>query len=151
MAILTRTLAVVAAVLLAGAAPKPGVEVTGAWIRATQPGAPAGAAYATLTNTGPAPDRLIGVATPAAGMAHLHQSVRKDGMASMKATPVLDLPAGRPTALAPGDYHIMLMGLTRPLAAGDRVPMTLTFETAGKKTVTFAVRNDAPSAPEHHH
>lgn len=150
MAILTRGLTIAAALALAGFAPAPqGVRATDAWVRATQPGAPNGAAYVTLTNTGKARDRLVAISTPAAKMAHLHQSLRKDGMASMSAVAALDLPPGKPVVLAPGSYHIMLMGLTGPLNAGDRARITLTFEKAGAQTVVFAVRDAAPAAHQH--
>lgn len=144
-----------ALLVLAACAPKPetppGVKVDGAWIRATQPGAETAAGYATLTNTGSKPDRLLGIASPAAAMAHLHESKTTDGMAQMAAVPALDLPPGKAVALAPGGYHIMLMDLAGPLAAGDRALVSLTFEKAGTVTVAFPVADAAPAASEHQH
>ncbi len=51
----------------------------------------------------------------------------------MKMRPVsaLDIPPGSTVALGTGGYHVMLTGLRQPLAVGDKVPLTLTFEKAG--------------------
>jgi hypothetical protein len=129
----------------------PGVAIDGPWIRATQPGAQTAAGYVTLTNTGSRPDRLVGVATPAAAMAHLHESKTVDGMAQMAGVSALDLPPGKAVALAPGGYHIMFMDLAGPLAAGDRALVSLTFEKAGTVTIAFPVTNTAPDTAEHNH
>lgn len=37
------------------------------------------------------------------------------------------IPAGGSLTLEPGSFHIMLMGVTAPIAAGDGVDITLTF------------------------
>jgi copper(I)-binding protein len=53
----------------------------------------------------------------------------------------VDLPAGKRVALAPGGYHLMLVGLRKPLAEGTRVPLTLTFAHAGSIDVEVAVES----------
>lgn len=52
----------------------------------------------------------------------------------------LEIPAGGTVQLAPGGYHIMLIGLTKDLNVGDTVQVTLKFENAGDVTVTAQVR-----------
>jgi copper(I)-binding protein len=49
----------------------------------------------------------------------------------------VDLPAGKTVKLAPGGYHVMLMGLNAPLQAGRSIPVKLTFELADKKRETI--------------
>jgi len=49
----------------------------------------------------------------------------------------VDLPAGKTVKLAPGGYHVMLMGLNTPLQAGRSIPLKLTFELADKKRETI--------------
>jgi copper(I)-binding protein len=51
----------------------------------------------------------------------------------------LDIPPGATVELKPGSYHIMMMNLSRPLAKGDTVKGSLTFEKAGKVDVEFSV------------
>ena len=43
-------------------------------------------------------------------------------------------------ALKPGSYHVMLIGLKKPLTAGETFPLTLTFEKAGNISVTVPVQ-----------
>ena len=57
----------------------------------------------------------------------------------MRATGALPVPAGGTLTLAPGGYHVMLLDLKRPLVAGDKVPLRLTFEKAGTIEVTVNV------------
>ena len=54
---------------------------------------------------------------------------------------------GETVVLEPGGYHIMLMGLTKPLTEGEMVPATLIFEHAGRIEVEFMV--DPPGGMDH--
>ena len=47
----------------------------------------------------------------------------------------LPIEPGKTVKLAPGGYHLMLMDLKTPLKQGDKVPLTLEFEKAGKVTL----------------
>ncbi|MFX7824674.1 copper chaperone PCu(A)C, partial [Acinetobacter baumannii] len=54
----------------------------------------------------------------------------------------LEVKPGQKITMQPGNgYHIMLMGLSKPLQAGEKVPATLIFEKAGKVDVTFNVED----------
>ncbi len=115
-----------------------------------QPAATAQAAggYMGVSNNGHHADRLIGVETPAAKSAMLHESsVGADGVAKMSHVEGIDLPAGETVVLEPGGYHIMLMGLTKPLTEGEMVPATLIFEHAGRIEMEFMV--DPPGGMDH--
>ena len=125
-----------------------GINVDQAWSRAAAAGR-TGVVYLTVTDTG-TPDRLIAAASPVAAHAELHESFTEQGIMKMRPVAGLPIEAGRPIALTPGGYHIMLMQLTKPLADGDRFPLTLTFEKAGAVTATVTVSKSGP-APMHHH
>jgi copper(I)-binding protein len=56
----------------------------------------------------------------------------------------LELPAGKTVSLAPGGYHVMLIGLGQPLKAGSTFDLHLSFEKAPEQTVSVQVRDDAP-------
>jgi len=58
-----------------------------------------------------------------------------------------DIPAGQPVTLKPGGEHIMLMGLNGPLREGQSFPLTLTFEKAGAREVTVAVKKPGAAGP----
>lgn len=104
------------------------LRVENAWIRAAVPGQSGTGAFMRLTATQPL--RLVGVSTPVAGVAEVHE-MRMDGdVMRMRAIPGLDLPAGQAVELKPGSYHLMLMSLKAPLKADTRVPVTLLLRDA---------------------
>lgn len=111
------------------------------WARATAPGQKAGGAYLKIENRGPSADRLLSAAAPAerAGRTELH-SMRMEGtVMRMREVAAIDIPAGQTVALEPGGLHIMMMGLTSPLKAGETLPLVLRFEKAGSVTVQVQV------------
>lgn len=119
--------------------PEAGIRITDAWARASAGNAATGAAYFTIT-AGAMPDRLTGAKSPVAATAEVHETTHDDGVMKMRAVPALTLEPGKPVTLAPGGYHLMLMGLKQPLKAGDSFPLELSFEKAQPITVTVKVQ-----------
>ena len=91
-----------------------------------------------LTIEADSADRLVGISTPIAGVAQVHNSKMKGKKMRMRRTESFDIPAGT-TEMKHGGTHIMLMQLSGPLVAGDHFPMTLTFENGGTVEVTVTV------------
>jgi periplasmic copper chaperone A len=150
--IVPRIAAALAALLLtaaSGLAAEPAeIEVSGVWARASAGMTQSGAAYLTLDNRGPTDDRLLGVATPSAKDAQLHEmSMDKDNVMHMRHVQGIALPAGKTVKLAPGGFHVMLMGLTAPLKAGDTFPLTLRFAKSGERTVEVTVMPMGAAGP----
>jgi periplasmic copper chaperone A len=105
------------------------VTVTDAWARATVTGQKATGAFMNLTAKDNA--KLVGVSSPVAAVAEIHEMKMDKDVMKMAALPNgLDLPAGKTVALKPGSYHVMLMDLKAPLAKDSTVPLTLTFQDA---------------------
>jgi len=52
----------------------------------------------------------------------------------------IEVPANGQVDLKPGGLHIMLIGLTGDLVAGEKIPLTLEFENAGKIQVEAEIR-----------
>ena len=129
------------------AAQSKAVEVDNAWARATPGKAETGAAYVTLKATAGA-DRLIGATTPVAKKAELHTMTMEGGVMKMRPLTGIDLPAGQPVTLKPGAMHIMLLGLTAPLHAGQSFPLTLQFEKAGTEMVDVSVEQIGAMGPQ---
>jgi copper(I)-binding protein len=70
----------------------------------------------------------------------------------MREVDAIPVPARGAVTLRPGGLHLMLIGLTRPLAAGETVPVTLRFERAGEVQATLAVQAAGARGPaEHRH
>jgi copper(I)-binding protein len=89
---------------------------------------------------GDQPDRLVSVSTPAADKAELHETISDKGVMKMRPVQGVPIPAGAMVTFSPGGYHVMLMGLKKPLVAGQSFPLTLTFEHAAPMTVDVQVR-----------
>ncbi|HTW72366.1 MAG TPA: copper chaperone PCu(A)C [Acetobacteraceae bacterium] len=122
-----------------------GVQVEHAWSRAMPAGA-TGVVYLTVTDQG-APDTLTGAASPVAASAELHQTIDDHGVMKMRSVASLPVAPGKPITLAPGGYHIMLMGLKQALVAGTSFPVTLTFARAGAVTTTATVQAAGATMP----
>ncbi|MFM7000661.1 MAG: copper chaperone PCu(A)C [Limnohabitans sp.] len=127
------------------------VKVESAWARATVQGQKATGAFMKLT--APQATRLISVSTPVAGVAEIHEMKMDGGVMSMRALPVLDLPANQAVELKPGSYHVMLMDLKAPLMKGGSVALTLVFKDAkgveSKQQISVPVNTGMPQMPNH--
>ncbi len=119
---------------------------SGAWSRPTASAAMAGVVYVTVTDSG-APTTLVSVSTPIAAQAQMHQSLMQNGMMEMLPVKSLPIAPGAPITFSPGGYHIMLMGLSQPLSAGQTFPLTLTFADGGRVTTTVTVQSMTAGAP----
>ncbi|MGJ5178941.1 copper chaperone PCu(A)C [Bradyrhizobium oligotrophicum] len=118
------------------------------WSRATPGGAKTGAGYLTIENKGAAPDRLVAVSAEIAGRAEIHEMAVTNGVMTMRPLDKgLVIDPGKTVALAPGGYHLMLMDLKSPLKQGDKLPVTLEFEKAGKVAVTLEVQPVGAKGP----
>lgn len=139
----------IAALLLTGGAlHAQTVEVSDAWVRTTVPGQKGTGAFMRITAKDNA--TLVGVASPVAGVAEVHEMKMDGDIMRMRAVPELALPAGKTVQLQPGGYHVMLMALKQPLAKDSQVPLTLRFKDAkgveSQLEIQVPVRAVAPSA-----
>ncbi|MDF0581656.1 copper chaperone PCu(A)C [Bradyrhizobium yuanmingense] len=122
--------------------------VSQAWSRATPGGAKVAGGYLTIENKGNAADRLVSVSADIAGKAEIHEMAMDNGVMKMRALDKgLAIEPGKTVKLAPGGNHLMLQELKGPFKRGDRVPVTLQFEKAGKVTVALDVQGVGAQAP----
>ncbi|WP_050466717.1 copper chaperone PCu(A)C [Herbaspirillum chlorophenolicum] len=124
------------------------LEIGHPYARATVPGQPAGGAYFSIENKGAASDKLVALSSPVAKSTEIHTMAMEGNLMKMREVDGgLEIKPGQKIAMQPGNgYHIMLMGLSKPLKAGDKVPLTLTFEKAGKVDVTLNVEDPAAAS-----
>lgn len=128
------------------------VTVADAWVRATMPGQKVGGAYMRIQSDADA--RLIGVSSPAVPRVEMHEMKMDGDIMRMREVAAIELPKGQAVALEPGGYHLMLLNLPRPIAAGDLIPLALTIESGGtRQTVEVKAEARAPNQamPQHHH
>jgi periplasmic copper chaperone A len=117
------------------------IAVEQPWARATPAGAQTGAVYMTLDNKTDAADRLTGASSNVAAQVQVHEMAVVDGVMQMRQlTDGLPIPAGGSVTLKPGSYHVMLIGLKKPLTPGETFPLTLTFAKAGNISVRVPVQ-----------
>lgn len=120
------------------------LNVSQPWSRALPPVSPNSAAYMVIENTGHVADALVGASTPVAERAEIHQHVHADGVMRMQRVDEAPLAPGDQIEFKPGNHHVMLFNLSRPLHAGEAYPMTLHFKRAGDVSIQVQVQHDAP-------
>ena len=125
------TLSFALALAAASSASRAQVTVKDPWVRGTVAQQKATGAFLQITSA--AGGKLVAASSPVAGVVEIHEMAMDGNVMKMRAVAALDLPAGKPVALKPGGYHVMLMDLKKPLAAGDEVPITLVVESGGKR------------------
>ncbi|MFZ3309130.1 MAG: copper chaperone PCu(A)C [Xanthobacteraceae bacterium] len=130
-----------AAPALAQTAGSGAITVQQPWSRATPNGAKTGAVYLTIDNKSGTADKLTGAASDIADKTQIHQMSVDNGVMKMRElTNGLSVPANGSVVLKPGSYHVMLIGLKKPLTVGETFPLKLTFAKAGTISVTVPVQ-----------
>ena len=116
------------------------------WALATKPGQKTGAAYMLLEAAETA--AITKLESPQAKAVEVHSMINDKGVMKMRKIDRLELPAGTTVKFEPGGLHLMLIGLKKPLKAGDTVIIKMTLVGADKKEssmqVDVAVRATAP-------
>jgi periplasmic copper chaperone A len=102
------------------------------------------AAYLVLHNASDEDDALVAVESTLADTVELHTVSMVGGIMRMRAVEDLAVPAGGEAVLAPGGFHIMLIGLHAPLVEGDTAELTLRFRSGRTLSVTAPIRRAPP-------
>lgn len=144
------TLAALAVLTPFAALAHDGLTIRDAYARSTNPRV--GAAFMVIENHRQVDCRLTAASSAAAQRVELHTHSEQDGVMQMHQVQAITIPAGGEHALDRGGDHVMMMGLTRPLAPGDVVVIDLDFGDCGSHKVEAAIDNDrAPGhGPAHH-
>ncbi|HTR85708.1 MAG TPA: copper chaperone PCu(A)C [Reyranella sp.] len=115
------------------------IEIGRPWAR-PNPAAEIAGGFCTFVNKGHEPDRLVAAASPLATSIEIQGiKVVGDGIRMQPIEGGLRLPADTTITLKPRGYHLLLRGLKAPLAQGQRMPVTLTFEKAGERRIELVV------------
>lgn len=120
------------------------------YVRLVPPNAPASGAFMVIRNSGKELRRLVSAESNAAKTVELHTHINDNGLMKMRAVPSIDIASGGAVELKPGSYHVMLIGLHKPLAEGDLIPISLGFDDGQKIKVSAPVRKiEVPMAGAH--
>lgn len=146
-------LALGVAPLAAPAAAHDGIAVRDGYVIVSGAMAATAAGFLVIENHRAIDDRLVAASSDAAERTELHTHVQ-DAQGVMRMVEVPEgfvIPAGGERALTRGGDHLMFLGLTRPLAPGDTVTVTLVFEASGPLEVALPVGAPTGGAMPHGH
>ena len=132
------------------------LAIDGGWVRAVPPVSKMTAAYFTVTNPGDKADTLLYVLTSAAKTTEMHTIVTlASGAKEMQQVAHVSIKPKEKFEFKQGGYHLMLIGLEKPLKEGDQVAFDLIFQNAGKLRVSLPVRmgadHEESAGQDHHH
>jgi len=117
------------------------IMVEEAWVRLPPPIADTAAGYMTIRNNSNKDIEITGIKTAIAKHPEFHSMEMDDGMMHMQKMEKVVVPAHSGISFDPGGNHLMLIGLTRALEAGEHLMITL--ETSdGKSTMIHAEVRD---------
>jgi len=108
------------------------MKVTEAWSRATPAGATTAEDYLTIQNRLDTADTLLTLTSYVAEDISLAETSNVNGVNESQPLATLTIPAGKDITLKPNRTVIVLKKLKQPLKAGDKFPLTLTFEKGGQ-------------------
>jgi periplasmic copper chaperone A len=113
-------------------AEEPNIRVDGAWMRAVPPSVSDTAIYLTIANLGKDKIALTGGKTPIADSVEPMITTKSGEGAKqelgMSSVDSLEIPPGGKLVLEPGGNHLMVMGLKKHPAEGEKVNLTITLE-----------------------
>jgi copper(I)-binding protein len=155
MIALRRTSLTIAALAYLAATPSLGhgyktgsLSIKHPWSRETSAGQSVGGGFMVVTNTSAKPDKLVSATTTVATEVQLHTMSMDGGIMRMRqVSGGIDVPSKGTLELKPGGYHLMFMGLKRPLKKDERFPVMLKFQNAGTLKVQFAVQAVGSTGP----
>jgi len=116
------------------------LTVHDAWIRKPPPGLETAAVYFTLENKRSREVFILGVTSPLATSAMIHETSMVEGQSRMRMRDRVTVSARSKVAFAPEGLHVMLSGLSKPLEVGDKVPLTLQLDQGGSVDFVATVR-----------
>lgn len=129
------------------------IIVSNAWARATVAEQKSAGVYMEILSAREA--KLIKAQSEVAEKTELHTMYMEGDVMKMRPVDAIALkaypssaskPSGFHLYLKPGSFHIMLLGLKKPLQLGDKLPLKLTFEFANKQLEEIIVNAEVVAA-----
>lgn len=105
----------------------------------TPGGIDSAAIYVVVENPTLQQEALVAASSPLAASGELNNTRLENGVPEHQPISLFPILPVSYTVMGPGNAHIKLLGLARPLVVGDKVPVVLTFRNAGEHHVTAEV------------
>ena len=93
---------------------------------------------------------MIGVLSDVSAKVELHSHKNDGGVMRMRQVVSVPVPAHSVAELKPGGDHIMLMGLKRPLEAGDHIMLRLSFQSGATEILKVMVMKKGGAMKKKH-
>jgi len=139
----------VAAILLLGTAcsPEPGAPLAVSEVRLFVPltATHAAVGYLTLRNRGSVPLTIERIGSARFAIVQMHETVIRDGIASMQSLPSVTIAAGASVKFAAGGKHLMLMQPTSPPVAGTLIELEIHYDSGGLVIVNTTMQERMPA------
>ncbi len=135
-AVLVAVIALTLAACSSGATNGDSLTVTDTWAKAADSGMTA--AFGEIANSSNRDITIVTASSPAATKVELHEVVDST---MRQVHGGLVIPAGQTLTLEPGGFHLMFMGLTAPVMAGDEVSIMLTLDDGSQLTFTAVAKD----------
>lgn len=129
------------AVAVAGIPAAESLVVENAHVRELPPASDVTAAYLTLRNESDTAVEVAGASSPDCEKVEFHETVVEGGMVHMRRMDEVVIPAGGELVFSEGGKHIMLVGLKRPLKAGEHVLLSIRLSNGAELAVRAEVRD----------
>jgi len=117
-----------------------GIEIKNPYARATPAGVNNSAAFMSVENDTNMDISIIKASSKVSKAVELHTMSMKNGIMKMYQVPEIKVPAHGKIVLKPGGFHIMLIGLYKPLKVGQNITLALEFSNKQTKTITAPVK-----------
>ncbi|MBE0491028.1 MAG: copper chaperone PCu(A)C [Sulfurospirillum sp.] len=111
------------------------IEIKDSYVRAVPPSLPNSASFMRILNNSDNTVQLVAANSDAALHVELHEHIMENGMMKMQQISHIAIAPHSETILQPGGLHVMLLGLKKPLKAGDMVTIELIF--SNNETITL--------------
>jgi len=120
------------------------IRINDPWVREAPPNVPL-AAYMIIENLSTREQTLTSITSTVFANVMIHQTINRDGMMQMDHKSQLIIAAQSQVVLAPGGYHLMLMGSKKTFIAGDKVDLSLKFAEGEEMVIEVPVREFSTS------
>lgn len=138
--LIRRTLLLAVALACPTFAAESALTIQDPYVRLAPPNAPATGAFMLIKNAGKTDRKLVKADSPVAKNVELHNHINENGVMKMRQVQEIAVKANAQAELKPGSYHVMLIGMHKPLEEGQSVPITLGFDDGSTLQVNAPVR-----------
>jgi periplasmic copper chaperone A len=126
------------------------VRVSDVWVRLPAARSRPGGAYFRM-EAGSEGTRLLGISSPSVRWVELHETSMSGSKTKMKQHKEVEFPSRGELVFEPGGRHAMLFGIDSKVKAGQRIPLTFSFNVAPPITVEAQVVAAGDEAPHGGH